>query len=294
MRARTLLTILVLTWLGVGSAATAQKRPPVPDPTPLLDKIGDYVQQYYSRAQSLIGREEVEIQPIKSDRGAVGPPTRYGYLLRLEWTPPAPGESPVARMVRELTTVNGRRPRPKDEPKCFEPRETWPEPLEMFLPHAREEYLFKSTGQTRLDGQVVMRIDFQMRRKTNEVAEPVWSPRGKDDCVTFSNPGRMGGRVWASPETGEVLRLEQHIVNQFELSIPERQQRNWGASYLTFERWDRSIRYKRVLFSAPDEAIVLPQAIETMQMARGPAQSLRTSQRFTDYRRFVASGRILE
>lgn len=286
--------MLALTWLGLGPAATAQKRAPVPDPTPLLDKISDYVQQYYSRAQSLIGREEVDIQPIKSDRGAVGPPTRYGYLLRLEWTPPATGESPEATMVRELTTVNGRRPRPKDEPKCFEPRETWTEPLEMFLPHARPEYLFKPSGSTRLDGQIVMRVDFQMRRKSNEVTEPEWSPRGKDDCVSFSNPGQVGGRVWASPETGEVLRLDQHIVNQFELSVPEKQRRNWGASYLTFERWDRSIRYKRVLFSAPDEAIVLPQSIETIQMARGPAQSLRTSQRFSDYRRFVASGRILE
>lgn len=294
MRVRMLLTTLALACLGLGPAATAQKRAPVQDPTPLLDKVSDYVQQYYSRAQSLIGREDVDIQPIKSDRGAIGPSTRYGYLLRLEWTPPGPGEPPAATMIRELTTINGKRPKPKDAPKCFEPRESWSEPLAMFLPHSRPEYFFKSAGSARLDGQVVMRVDFQMRRQANEVAEPEWSPRGNDDCVTFSNPGRVGGRVWASPETGEVLRLEQHIVSQFELSVPEKQRRNWGTSYLTFERWDQSIRYRRVLFSAPDEQIVLPESIETIQMARGPAQALRISQRFSDYHRFVASGHIVE
>ena len=288
------LAALALAWLGLEPAATAQKRAPVQDPTLLLDKIGDYVQQYYSRAQSLIAREQVERQPIRSDRLSDGPSTRYQYQVRLEWVALAAGESPTATMLRELTAINGRAPKQSDQPKCSQPKEQWVEPMIMFLPEERGAYDFKWSGTGRVDGRNVVKLDFQERPKVPSVEPEVeWTKVDGESCMNIRGIGLLGGRAWASADTGEVLRLESRYVGPIEIPVPDEERQNWGRNVLTLDRWDRDIRYKRVEFADPDEAMVVPERIETVSMFRG-LQGTRTTQRFADYRRFLAGGRILE
>jgi hypothetical protein len=53
------------------------------------------------------------------------------------------------------------------------------------------------------------------------------------------------------------------------------------------------MRYQTVKFSDPDEVLLLPDAIESFMVIRGGLQSTRRSQTFSDYRRFVAEGKVL-
>jgi hypothetical protein len=66
-------------------------------------------------------------------------------------------------------------------------------------------------------------------------------------------------------------------------------------SNFLIERADTSIRYKRVTFQEPEEAILLPASIHTLTVIRNSgAPRVRMNQVFSDYRRFVTEGRIIQ
>jgi hypothetical protein len=277
------------------SALAQSTRPPVPDVGAVLDRIADHVRGYYSRAQSLIGLETVSLQPVARDFSADGHVRRLVYQMRLEWSPPENGEAPVATMVRELITVNGRKPKPKDKPKCSDPRESWDEPLAMFLPEARDTYEFKWAGTGRTDGRPTVSLDFREKPvKRDQQPEADWIHGEREECVSVSVPGRTRGRVWVDVDTGEVLRLDQSIAGYFDVRVPAKEQNHWQTSALTLERADTSIRYRRVMFHDPDEAMMLPSSIDTLTIWRGGnAQPMRRTQTFAEYRRFVTGGRLV-
>jgi hypothetical protein len=60
------------------------------------------------------------------------------------------------------------------------------------------------------------------------------------------------------------------------------------------ERNDTTIRYKTVPFHDPEEAMLLPESIDTLTMVRGGLESIRSRQTFSDYRRFVTGARIVK
>jgi len=70
------------------------------------------------------------------------------------------------------------------------------------------------------------------------------------------------------------------------------QRRHNIAAFFTLERDDVSMRFKEVAFSDPDEVILLPESIESLTLVRSGLQSTRVTATFTDYRRFVTSGRV--
>jgi hypothetical protein len=113
--------------------------------------------------------------------------------------------------------------------------------------------------------------------------------------VSIDLPGRARGRIWADPETSEILRLDEGIIGLVDITIPRKQQRPGGSTFMTIERADSSIRYRRVTFTEPDETLVLPSSIETTTIIRNSG-SPRThiSQTFTNYRRFVTGSRIVQ
>jgi hypothetical protein len=278
------------------SGAAQSARPSAPDPNAVLDRIAEHVRGYYSRAQSLIGLETVSLQPIGRDFAANGHARQLVYQMRLEWVPPEHGEAPSATMVRELMTVDGRKPKPKDKPKCSDPRESWDEPLAMFLPEVRETYDFKWAGLGRTDGRPSVSLDFREKpAKAAPPPEPDFAHGEQEECVSVAVPGRTRGRVWADVETGEVLRLDQSIAAYFDVRLPRAEQDHWQTQFLTLERADTSIRYRRVMFRDPDEWMMLPASIDTLTIWRGGnSQPMRKTQRFADYRRFVTGGRLVD
>ena len=59
--------------------------------------------------------------------------------------------------------------------------------------------------------------------------------------------------------------------------------------------WYLYRRYRRVDFENPPETLWLPSAIETVSVIRGGTiQRFRVTQRFSDHRRFLTGGRIVD
>jgi hypothetical protein len=250
----------------------------------MLDRISDYVEQYYSRARHLVAHEAVTLQPLNRDLTANGFSRRLEYELRLEWTPTSAGEG-TAQIVRKLLRVNGRDPRARDEPRCLDPRALSPEPLSVLLPDKRGRYVFSPAGLGAVSGRTAVMIDYVPAARDEPKVE--WS----EDCVSADVPGYTRGRVWADPETAEVLRFDERLTGPVDIRVPRAMQRTWGPLYLTIQRADTSIRYARVTFHDPDETLMLPSVIDTVVVFGG---SYRMSQVLTNYRRFVTGSRIVQ
>jgi len=252
-------------------------------------RVGDYVERYYSRAQSIMVDENVAIQPLALDLRHDGFARRLTYELRVEWNPDATGDESPAKVTRQLIAINGRPPKPDQEPECLDPRSTSPEPLAFLLPDRREKFVFKAAGLGRVDGRAAVMIDYRSVRPEQPKVE--W----KEECVSIDLPGRARGRIWADPETSEILRLDESIIGLVDITVPRKQQRPGGSTFMTIERADSTIRYRRVAFSDPDETLVLPSSIETTTIVKNSG-SPRThiSQTFTNYRRFVTGSRIVQ
>ena len=270
--------------------AAAGRSEPAADLAALLTRVGRRVEHYYTRAQSIVAREAVRIQPLASDLSPVGFGRRVAYELRIAWDPQAaPGTLPEATVLREILTVNGRKPRESDEDGCMDPKPVSPEPLGMLLASRREEYTFSFAGTARnIDGRAAVMLDYK------PVAAGEADIQWKENCVTISLPGRSRGRIWVDAATDDVLRLDDHLVGLFEFRVPQKQMRIGGPSSMVIERADSSIRYRAVQFQDPEERLILPASIETVTVIRGAgAPRVRITQEFSDYRRFLTGGRLV-
>jgi len=277
---------MVLAALVAASARGAPGQTVSPDTS--VTRVGDYVERYYARAQSVVVEENVTIQSLGQDLRTEGFPRRLTYELRVEWNPDADDEDVPAKVTRQLLTINGRPPKPGQEPGCLDPRSISPEPLAFLLPDRREKFIFKAAGLGRIDGRTAMMIDYRSVRPETPKVE--W----KDECVSIDLPGRARGRIWADPETAEILRLDESIIGLVDIAVPVKQQRMGGSPYMTIERADSSIRYRRVPFTDPDETLILPSSIDTTTIVKNSGSPrVRISQTFGNYRRFVTGSRIV-
>jgi hypothetical protein len=254
-----------------------------------IARVGDYVERYYARAQSLVAEEQVSIQPLDLGMAPDGFARRLTFELRVEWNPDVSGDDSPAKVSRQLLAVNGRPPKADQEPECLDPHTASPEPLAFLLPDRRHKFVFTAAGAGRVDRRPAMIIDYKSVRPEPPKVE--WD----DECVSIDLPGRARGRIWADPETAEVLRLDESVVGIVDIPVPPKQQRNGGARFMTIERADTSIRYRPVSFTDPDETIVLPASVETFQIVRSSGvPRVRILQTFSNYRRFVTGSRIVE
>ena len=272
------------------AAPQAQRSDPTLPLTDTLVRVSDRVEQWYARAQSLVSLESVWIQPLRSDLTAIDFPRRLAYELRLAWDAPADGGAlPEANVVRHLLTVNGRPPKPRDEAGCLDPKPVSTEPLSMLLPAQRDDYTFSVAGTARVDGRAALMIDY----RSVAAGEPEITYTR--DCISIELPGRSRGRIWIDSATYDVLRLDERLTGMFDFSTPREQQRRGAARNMTIERADSSIQYKQVSFVDPEETLMLPAAIETVTVIRGGStQRNRITQRFSDYRRFLTGGRVVQ
>jgi len=278
--------------LGVAPmTASAQKAPPM-DVSGLLTRLSDSLLSYYARAQSIICDEAVSMQSLGNDlMSDLSPLRRLLYELRLSWEPPGDGSViPEANAVRTLMRVNNRAPREKDKDACMDPKSISPEPLAMFLPENQADYVFTAAGNAKLNGRSALMIDYRSR-----TAGKVSATR-KDDCFSIQLPGRTRGRVWIDEETADVLRFDERLTGMVDVMVPpDPKKRGTSPEMMIVERLDSSIVYKRVEFNDPDESLVLPVAQEVITVVRNAGTPrLRTSVSFSNYRRFITGGRIVE
>jgi hypothetical protein len=251
-------------------------------------RVSGYVEQYYTRAQSIVTDEAVTVQRINRDLSLNGFARRLLYELRIEWDPSVDGDTSPANVTRQLLSVNGQPPRPGDKPECMDPRSVSPEPLAFLLPDRRHKYAFVGAGLGRVDGRDTLMVDYRPLDPGKPTVE--WT----EDCVSVDAPGRWRGRLWADPESAAVVRLDEQLTGMVDLPIPPKHQRYNGTLFLTLERADMSIRYRPVRFRDPDETLMLPaQIVSTAMWRNAGSPGSRITQSFSNYRRFVTGGRIV-
>lgn len=275
-------------------AATAAARQPAtgPDLAAVLQRVGERVEQYFMRAQSIVCIEIVGLMPF--DSGTLSRGRTVESELRLSWEPTDKNPIPIeARTLRQVIKVNGHAPRKNDRDNCTAPEQNSSEiqPLSLLLPQQRHEYSFKLAGAGKVDDRAAILVDYRMVQKPSVTVELV---DGNEDCLSYTLDGGLRGRVWIDAETYDVLRMDQGLIGMVDIPLPRKLANRDRWSSWTMERWDTSIRFKPVTFQDPPETLVLPASATSFRITRGSGMPrLRTSTQYSGYRRFITGGRIL-
>jgi hypothetical protein len=270
-----------------------------PDIDTLLARVSERLTQYYKRAQSLVCTEKSIVQPLSGDFAQRGLPRTIESELRIE-PDLANGDDETAlaaSFVREILKINGKPPREKDKrdrSRCTDPNPLTTEPLAFLLPANRKGYRFSVAGYGKGKDRESLIIEFVTPREEGD-GKIVENSRGIEDCFSVSIPTATRGRVWVDAKTYEVTRMESHLAGLGDVKSTFDQQRKHNLpSFMTIERYDTAIRYRSVRFSDPEEALLLPESIETVAIWRNGLESTRRRQEYSGYRRFLTAGRIVK
>ncbi len=261
----------------------------------LLTRVGERVAEFYKRATNVICIETSTVQPVDSGNSPRGFARTVESELRVETEGgPAPGEAAIVRKVRK---VNGRAPRErdkKDRAGCTDPSPLSPEPLAFLLPAQRSAYEFRTAGPARERNRTALMIDFA---SVNHRSKPelIEDPGGHDDCFDWSGHIAAKGRIWVDAGTHDVLRVDRSLRGPVDVKVPVLiQRRHHLDNWVVIARDDVTIRYKTIAFSDPEETLLLPESIHSLTVVRGGLESTRRTQTFSDYKRFVTGGKVLE
>ncbi len=284
------LSFLPLTAVSIVSVSlTAHQDSGSGDLAATLTRVGHQVEKYFARTRSLVCEETVQLQPLAFNLAPDGQMRQLVYELRVAWEPASDGDdvSTEASVLRQLLAINGRPPRPKKGEDCLDPRPVSPEPLAMLLPGRRHEYTFTWAGTGHTDGRASVKLDY--RAVGAKPADITW----RDECVSVDLPGRTRGRIWVDALTDDVLRLDEQLTGMFEFPVPNARRSPGAPSSMMIERADSSIRYRPVTFHDPDETLMLPHSIQSLTIIRNAGvPRLRTTQQYSNYRRFLTDARI--
>ncbi len=286
-------TALILPALVLFAATTVARQPATgPDLAAVLQRVGERVEQYFTRAQSIVCLEIVGLLPF--DSGGSSRSRTVESELRLSWEPTDENPVPIeARTLRQVIKVNGHAPRKNDRDNCTGPEQNSSEiqPLSLLLPQQRHEYSFKLAGAGKVDNRAAILVDYRMVQKPSVTVELV---NGNEDCLSYTLDGGLRGRLWIDAETYDVLRMDQGLIGMVDIPLPRKvAHRNSWPSW-TMERWDTSIRFKPVTFEDPPETLILPASATSFRITRGSGMPrLRTSTQYSGYRRFITGGRVL-
>jgi len=253
-----------------------------------LARVGAQLERRYQRSQRIVSTEMVWVRSFTHNMRSNGSVQRLEFDRRVEWGTSEENDVPTVTVFRELRLVNGRKPQQRDLEACLMPLSETEDPLSALLPVRQVEFEFSLGELEWIDGRLVARLEYVPLEEG--LAEVTWN----EGCVSISLSGRTRGEVWVDVESGDVLRLDERLMGQFDFREPE------GRSlarpgWITLERDDRSIRYERVAFENPVETVMLPHSIEHSWMIRGSGLVPRyySSQRFSNHRRFVTDGRLV-
>jgi hypothetical protein len=287
-RAALIIALLAFAWSSVWAKEKGEKGEP--DLKATLDRVAEYVQSYFTRAQSIIADETIRIQPLGFDLLSDGLARTLRTELRISWEPDADGTLAPPQVLRTLISVNGRPPREKDNDRCFDPQATSPEILSLFLPENQKELDFKANGHGKVGGREAQIIDVHEREKG-----PATVTRTYEGCSRIEKPGSAWYRTWIDVETFAVLRLDQHLEGPYDVTIPADRKLGTMSRDVMIERLDASITYRPVTFTDPQETVMLPVSREMVQVIRNaPSPRMRISHSYRNFRRFMTGGRIVQ
>ena len=286
----TLWPVPALLWAALLLAPVAlYAQTPAVDLDALLGRVGGQLERYFQRAQSIVSTETVWVRSFDRGMRPRGRPRRLEYEQRVEWDAAGADGVPSVRVMRELLSVNGRPPGAEDENACLVPEAEGDDPLSVLLPARQVEFDFRLRDVEIVDGRPVARLSF-----TPTDAQP-GEVEWEGDCARIDLEGWYRGDAWVDVGSGDVLRLDERLTRPFEFREPPdrpRGSRRWSRLH----RDDASTRYERVAFEDPDETLMLPRSIERNWAIDGGGFIPRyfRTQRFSNYRRFVTGGRLVD
>src|SRR5215471_4732282 len=183
---RTVTVLLQATAVCAAVTATAQSigsDAPM-DLVGILARVGERVEAYYQRAQSIVCVETVQMQTMDNNLAPDPHRRRLVYELRVSWDKTVDGDEPTeANVLRTLKTVNGKPPKAGEEPGCLDPKPVSLDPLSFLLPQHQAEYKFTYKGIGKVgNGRSGVMIDYQPAGK--EPPEIIWH----DSCVSINVP----------------------------------------------------------------------------------------------------------
>jgi hypothetical protein len=273
----------------------AGAQPHSDDASAIVARVGERLLEYYQRAQRLMCLERATVLPIDARWNPQGMARTVDSELRIEFDVADGDAFPEARVSRDVLSVNGRAPRDRDRTDrsgCTDPNPVSPEPLAFLLPGQRDEYAFTSVRSGRERDRAALVIDFASVRRPGH-PQLIEDELGHDDCFDWKGPIPIKGRLWVDAESYDVLKLERHITGPTDVRVPRPLQRKYGLpDRVTIDRDDLTLQYREVVFSDPEEVMLLPESITTTTVLRTGLQSTRRTQQFSDYRRFLTRGRI--
>jgi hypothetical protein len=270
--------------IGLLAAVLGGARVPAAQPGELaiiLEGLAERTRHYYDRFISIICTETVHQQNLRFNLAPTGRPRVTVHELSVTRNPPGKSDSDFV-VGRVLQTVNGRPARSNQEPGCTDPKTGTPEPLEFLLAKNQRHYRFSVADDSGGGPAGARAIDFV------ETPPERVQVRWKDNCFEAEGGGHEG-RVWFDPLTFDVLQVEIRLSKPFRVPTPAGY--FGGQPAIRVERSEATLRFARVNFSRPDETVLLPESIDTLTVFRG-ALSLRTSQKLSNFRRFLAESSI--
>ena len=273
--------------LAVSGVALGQE--PLFDLEATLARVGAQLERRYQRSQHIVSTEMVSVRSFTRTMRLNDLPRRLEFEHRTEWGTSEEDGVPTVTVFRELRSVNGREPQQRDLDACLMPPSETEDPLSFLLPARQVEFEFLLGELEWIDGRRVARLDYAPLEEG--LAEVTWD----EDCVSIALPGWSRGEVWVDVESGDVLRLDERLTRRFEFREPQDRPRA-RLGWIVLERNDLSIRYQRVTFRNPAETLMLPRSIERSWVSRGSGIVPRSflSQQFSNHRRFVTAGRLIE
>jgi hypothetical protein len=261
----------------------------------LMAHVSERVADYSRRARNVICVEHSTVQPIQGNWAPEGFSRTVESELRVEFEDADGDTLPEAKIIRDIRRINGRAPRErdkKDRSGCTDPNPLSPAPLAFLLSTQRDQYRFTSVRDGRVKDRAALIIEFTSTSRASK-PELIEDERGHDDCFDWSGPVAARGRVWVDAATHEVLRVERGLHGPVDVRVPAKLQRRYNfSSWIVLERDDLTLRYQAVAFTDPDEVILLPESIESVTMLRGGLQSIRRTEKFSGYRRFLTTSRV--
>ena len=247
----------------------------------LLEGLAQRTQQYYDRFVSIICTETVERRELRSNLVPIGPPRVTVYELSVSRDPREKSGARF-RVERLLQSVNGRPARKNQSAECADPKTGTPEPLEFLLASKQSRYRFTLVDDAGEGPGGARAIDF--------IETPPERVRIKWEGHCFeAEGGGHQGRIWFDPVTYDVLQVKTRLSRPFFVPLPNGLLGVQPA--IRVEKSEETLRFSRVEFQEPDEAIVLPASIETVHLLRG-LPSMRIHQRLSNYRRFLTKSEI--
>jgi hypothetical protein len=278
------------------AAATVTAQAP-PDVDTLLARVSARIADYYKRAQSVVCTEKTTVQTLGNAYNPVGFARVTEAELRVEADLAENDDTAsAATFVREILKINGKAPREKDKndrSRCTDPNPLTAEPLSFLLPANRKGYTFTSAGYGKGKDRDSLILEFIEAPEDREGR--IVEKEGIDGCFSVSIPAPVRGRVFVNATTFEVIRLESHLAGLGDVRASFALQRKHSLpGFMTIERYDTAIRYKSIRFSDPEEALLLPESIETVAIWRNGMESTRRRQEYSGYRRFLTAGRIVK